>query len=56
MSHTPEWPELYVCEECRAVYAGIHEEGDQEHEYHPPESCSACGNDTFIEIERIRSH
>lgn len=56
MAHAPEWPQLYVCDECNAVYAGNHRADDREHEFHPPDACSACGDDSFTEIEMIPQH
>lgn len=52
MSHAPEWPELYVCDGCNAVYAG-HHASEGQHHYEPPAECAACGNEAFVEIQRL---
>ncbi|MFB6121703.1 MAG: hypothetical protein ABEJ68_11385 [Halobacteriaceae archaeon] len=57
MSHTPEYPEQYVCTECQVVHAGTvvdHRDGD--HEYEAPESCGACGATAFVEFEMWPHH
>lgn len=48
MSHVPERPQLYVCDDCHVVYAGTHEEG---HTFSSPERCSVCENDSFHRIQ-----
>lgn len=52
MSHTPERPRLYVCENCNVVHAGHHSPEGQHH-FEPPEECGACGSDGFVEIEQM---
>ena len=55
MAHVPHWPELYVCTDCHAVYAG-HERAESEQSgFDPPQQCKACGHDQFIEIEQVTS-
>jgi hypothetical protein len=52
MAHAPELPELYVCMDCRGVYAGVVSGGSPEHHrYEPSAECSACGNTEFAELE-----
>lgn len=39
--------ELYYCTDCRAVYVGHHNPGDDEDHYTPPEHCGGCDGDGF---------
>lgn len=57
MSHVPELPTQYVCEECNSIYAGIVSGGSRgNHTYTPPEECAACGSHEFIEITQYPVH
>lgn len=57
MSHTPERPELYVCTDCQAVYAGtVVPQGDGQHRYEEPDGCSACGGTDFVEMAQYPHH
>ncbi|WP_101298154.1 hypothetical protein [Halegenticoccus soli] len=51
MSHSPERPVEFVCENCHVIYAGtvFREEGGG-HRYEPPEECAACGAREFVEL------
>lgn len=53
MSHVPERPQLYVCDDCYVVHAGIH---DEAHKFSPPEHCSVCESETFYELENYPKH
>lgn len=53
MAHVPHYPQLYVCEACNAVYAGIEIEDDPARQYRPPDDCAACGATEFVRIETL---
>lgn len=53
MSHVPEKPQLYVCDDCYTVHAGVH---DGEHNFQPPQQCGACEGSTFYRIENYPKH
>lgn len=57
MSHVPEEPTRYVCENCQVVHAGTpdHVSGG-DYEFDPPESCGACGETAFVEINSWIHH
>ncbi|XVH32282.1 hypothetical protein ACNS7O_03610 [Haloferacaceae archaeon DSL9] len=50
MAYQPERPRLYVCEQCRLVYAG--HRNDKQEQHTPPARCVVCEQDDFMELER----
>lgn len=58
MAHSPETPELYVCDDCQQVYAGtpIHRSSG-EHVFEPPEACAGCDGGEFVPASQwVRHH
>ena len=51
MAHSPEPVDRYVCENCQTIHAGtpIHVSAS-EHRFEPPETCGACGAESFVAI------
>ncbi|WP_410765494.1 hypothetical protein [Haloferax sp. DFSO60] len=56
MSHTPELPERYVCDNCHVIYAGTVTHEDGEFHYSEPVECAACGSTHFVIIEQYVRH
>ncbi|WP_129116377.1 hypothetical protein [Halegenticoccus tardaugens] len=50
MSHSPERPVEYVCENCHVIYAGTVIRTDEGHRYEPPDECAVCGAREFVEL------
>lgn len=57
MAHSPESPELYVCDSCQVVYAGtpIHHSGG-EHSYEAPGACETCDGGEFVPMNEWAHH
>ncbi|WP_224335190.1 hypothetical protein [Haloprofundus halobius] len=52
MSHVPERPHEFVCENCHLIYAGTVVRSDEnEHHYESPTECAACGSTAFVELD-----
>jgi hypothetical protein len=45
-------PERFVCTNCHAIFAGTPVRGEAANEFTPPQTCSACGESSFVAIER----
>lgn len=52
MAHVPETVKRYVCENCQVTHAGtpIHVSAS-DHSFEAPETCGACGAETFVALE-----
>jgi hypothetical protein len=50
MSHQPEIPTRYVCENCQSVYVGTAHRESGNYRYTPPDECAACESDVFVEL------
>jgi hypothetical protein len=57
MSHTPDLPEQYVCEQCQSIHAGtVTGVDDGTHHFEAPAECAACGSTTFVRFEQWVHH
>jgi len=46
-----ERPEQYVCLNCQVIYAASVTGQEENHRFHPPDDCAACGDPEFVQIE-----
>ncbi|WP_168191207.1 MULTISPECIES: hypothetical protein [Haloprofundus] len=52
MSHVPERPREFVCENCHLIYVGTTTGGEgTDRHYEPPTECAACGSTSFVELD-----
>ncbi|WP_170178712.1 hypothetical protein [Halapricum salinum] len=50
MSHQPDRPREYVCEDCLSVHAAVVHGQPGDRHYEAPDECAACGSDDFVDI------
>jgi hypothetical protein len=53
MSHVPDRPVEFVCDNCHVIYAGTVIRDDRnDRRFEPPEECAACGATEFVELSQ----
>jgi hypothetical protein len=51
VAHSPEQPDLYVCDDCQTVHAGtVVGHADSGHTYEAPDGCGACAASAFTRL------
>lgn len=53
MSHQPHHPTQYACEDCRTVFAGIHDPESDVSREQPPDECAVCGGGRLTELSKL---
>ncbi|WP_224449343.1 hypothetical protein [Haloprofundus salilacus] len=50
MSHVPERPSEFVCQDCHLIYAGNVVGSGENRRYDPPNHCAACHSENFVAL------